>query len=209
MDYMRQLRMFDPSEHENVHITIAGAGNIGSHAALALTRMGIKNFTVFDFDKVEAHNLSSQAYYPWNNGDFKVNALTHAMHSLNEGAKIEGRNEPFTGVEQVGEILISAVDSMEARRAIAKNLPPETFVIDGRMGGGQIEVWSQMAKDWPATLTRDGDDDPCSARYISYTSYLIAGLIANQVKRHILKENLASRILMHADTLQMIVEYAK
>lgn len=203
---MRQLRIFNPEDHETVHITIAGAGNIGSHTALAIARMGIKNIHIYDFDVVEAHNLSSQAYWPHNVGERKVHAIGYAMQNLNPEANIQTSNDPFTGKEKVGNIFISAVDSMEARRLIAKNLPPETFVIDGRMGGGQIEVWSQLAKDWPATLARDGDDDPCGAKYISYTSYIIAGLIANQVKRHILKEKLAKRILMHADTLELIVE---
>lgn len=206
VDYRRQEAIFDPTKHESVEITIAGCGNIGSHAALALARLGLKKFHIFDFDNVEMHNLSSQAYPMKDVGKPKVDSLKTQMLTMNPNAEVTVYNQPFTGKEQVGGILISAVDSMEIRRSIAENVPEGTYVVDGRMGGGQIEVWSQPSEKWGATLTRDGDTDPCSARYISYTSTIIGGLIANQVKRHILGQRIATRILMHVDTLELIVE---
>lgn len=206
VDYLRQLRIFNPDDHRNVEVTIAGAGNIGSNTALALAKLGLKSFHIWDFDTVEAHNLSSQAFRVRDTGRSKVEALKEQMLEVNPEATVVAHNEPFTGKEQVGGIFVSAVDSMEGRRAIASNLPKGTYVIDGRMGGGQMEVWCRTAEAWPETLTRDGDEDPCGARFISYTSYIIGGLIANQVKRHILGERKATRILMHADTMEMIVE---
>lgn len=206
-DYKRQIALFDPEAHANTRIVIAGLGNIGSHTALALARMGLQHFTIYDFDKIEAHNLSSQAYNVDSVGRYKSEVLAEMMCALNHEVEIDISLEPFTGSELNGDaqnILISAVDSMEIRRAICANVLPETFVIDGRMGGGQIEVWSQYARDWGATLSKDGDTDPCGARYISYTSYIIAGLIANQVKRHLMKQKLKSRIILHADTLDLI-----
>lgn len=207
VDYKRQIGLFDPERHADTRIIIAGLGNIGSHTALALARMGIKHFTLYDFDTIEAHNLSSQAYKVDDVGTVKTDALAGMMRALHHEIEIETVLAPFTGkeIEQAADfILISAVDSMEARREIAKNLPQGLMVIDGRMGGGQIEVWSQLSQEWGATLTRDGDDDPCGARYISYTSYIIAGLIANQVKRHLEKQKVAPRILMHVDTLELL-----
>lgn len=202
VDYKRQVGMFDP-ERVNAHITIAGLGNIGSHTALALARMGIKRFSLFDFDSIEEHNLSSQAYALEEVGQKKVDAIAIAMRRLNPAVEIETHDAPFTGKEMKGTILISAVDSMEARRTIAAGLP-DVYVVDGRMGGGQIEVWSQKAAEWPRTLEKDGDTDPCGARFISYTSYIIAGLIANNVKRHLLKQRVTSRILLHTDTLEIL-----
>lgn len=169
--------------------------------------MGIQNITVFDDDVVEAHNLASQAYRVVDLGKPKVFALMEQALQLQTEIKFTAHNKKFVAEElKAGDILVSAVDSMEARREISAVLPSGVYVIDGRMGGGQIEVWSQDRTDWPATLTRDGDSDPCSARYISYTSYIIAGLIANQVKRKLMNERMATRILMHANTLEMIVE---
>ncbi len=174
---------------------------------MALTRMGITNFTLYDFDHIEEHNLSSQAYPIYDVGRSKTVSSHEQMASFNPLVKVRTRTNKFTGTGQEGQILISAVDSMEARREICKNLPPDTFVIDGRMGGGQIEVHSQIGSEWGKTLEKDGDDDPCGARYISYTSYIIAGLIANNVKRYLMKQRMAKTILLHVDTLELITEY--
>ncbi len=201
------MAIFDPADFRNYHITIAGLGNIGSHTAMALTRMGISTFTLFDFDNIEAHNLASQSYAYFDVGRPKTAAAVEEMSVYNTDVKVVSHNKAFTGSEQEGQILISAVDSMEARREICKNLPPDTFVIDGRMGGGQIEVHSQLASEWAATLDKDGDDDPCGARYISYTSYVMAGLIANQVKRYLMKQRMAKTILLHMDTLELITVF--
>lgn len=166
--------------------------------------MGLSNFTLFDFDDVEEHNLSSQAYQVNHVGWRKIDALGSMMLALNPDVRVSPNYVPFTGKEQEGHILISAVDSMVARRKICEGLPTDTFVFDGRMGGGQIEVHSQPQAEWGATLEVDGDEDPCGARFISYTSYIIAGLIANNVKRYLLKQKYAKRILFHADTLDLI-----
>ncbi len=205
MDYMRQVGMFNPAQHSNVKVTIAGLGNIGSHTALALARMGLSHFTLYDFDTVEEHNLSSQAYLQTDVGRSKVAAITDQIRALNPTATVVGHIAPFTGIEQVGDILVSAVDSLAVRRMIAEGVPAGTYVIDGRMGGGQIEVHSQPIDQWLATIPAEADTDACGARYISYTSYIIAGLIANQVKRKLQGEKLATRILMHVDTTELLV----
>lgn len=200
--------MFDPNEYRDVRITIAGLGNIGSHTALALARMGLRKFDLFDFDIVEEHNLSSQAYTMRDVGRQKTDAIAGQMRTLNPQAEITTWPVACNGgIPTTRQIFVSAVDNLEARRVIASNLAADTFVIDGRMGGGQIEVHSQLASEWAVTIPANADDDPCGARYISYTSYIIAGLIANNVKRHLRGERVAKRILMHADTLQLIVEH--
>lgn len=204
VSYIRQLGMFDPSLYQDRVITIVGLGNIGSHTALALARMGLRNFELYDFDRIESHNLSSQAYKVADIGKLKTAATAEAMRELNPEAQITIHSEEFRGARGV-DILVSAVDSLEARRTIAANIDAQTRVVDGRMGGGQIEVHTQRGSEWAATIPAEADTDPCGARYISYTSYLIAGLIANNVKRILRNEPVKARILMHADTLQIIV----
>jgi ketopantoate reductase len=198
--------MFDPTLYADKTITIAGLGNIGSHTALALARMGLCRFKLYDFDTIEAHNLSSQAYSMRDVGKGKVETIALAMRALNPSVQLELHNEPCTGAGANCDILISAVDNLDARRAMAAGISQDTFVVDGRMGGGQIEVHSQPASAWGSTIPSSADDDPCGARFISYTSYIIAGLIANNVKRHLRGERVAKRILLHVDTLQSIIE---
>src|SRR3990167_10223595 len=137
--YERQLGMFDPTQYDadSAHITIAGLGNIGSHTALALARMGLRHFALYDFDTVEAHNLASQAYSVRDVGKRKVDAIAAQMRALNPAIEIEKHAERYGGICGTS-ILISAVDNLEARREMAAHSGAGTFVIDGRMGGGQI-----------------------------------------------------------------------
>lgn len=165
--------------------------------------MGISNFILHDFDKVEAHNLASQAYGIKDVGRFKVSRMKKAIKALNPDATVKIFRKPYIrGLHS--DLVVCAVDSLIARRAIAWALRSDTFVIDGRMGGGQVEVWAQSAKDWVDTIPESADDDPCSARYISYTSYMIAGMIANTVKRHLNGELVPSMVLLHANTMEVL-----
>lgn len=208
-DYKRQTDIFNPADFSDRHVTIIGLGNIGSHSALALARMGIKNFTIIDFDEVEVHNLASQAYPYIEVGNPKTSSLMVEMRRCNPDVQVEIINEPFQKADVSKlDIVVCAVDSMDTRYEIVELIRERNpFVIDGRMGGGQIEVHAQFAEAWEATLTRDADTDPCSARYISYTSYIIAGAIANTLKRHLLGQRLAKRLLMHVDTWEIITEF--
>lgn len=211
--YKRQIKIFDPSKHEAAHAVIVGCGNIGSHTALALARMGVQKFTLIDFDTVETHNISSQAYSFKDRTGKKTFMLERHIKEINGDAQVTRINKSFQNAgltidkSDQNYVLISAVDSMSTRYEMCDMLQysnPDIMVIDGRLGGGQIEVHTQTAKEWRDTLTRDADTDPCGARYISYTSYIIAGLIANNLKRYLQGERYAKTILMHTNTLEII-----
>lgn len=211
VNYRRQTALFNPENHADRHVTIIGTGNIGSHTARAITQLGIKNITIYDDDIVEAHNLSSQAYHVSDIGDKKVLCLERQLKALNPDVNVEIK-DTFYVDDVVPDILISAVDSMITRKNIAKAIlehNTNTFIIDGRMGGGQIEVHSQHISKWLDTMSDNPDTDPCSARFISYTSYIIAGYITNNLKRHLENQNVPSRILFHCDTYQLFTEYEK
>lgn len=196
--YMRQTAIFDPEETvmfqgENtplfaIPIAIIGAGNIGSNTAIALTKMGLFNITIFDEDTIEAHNLSSQAYLQEQVGMSKTDALCSIIERMNDRATPIGVREYATGKELKSHfaIIISAVDSLEERRklacAMAISTPENTPVIDGRMGGTQIEVHTTTAHKWMTIIPEHADQDPCASRYISFTAYGIASLIANNVR---------------------------
>lgn len=199
--------MFDPTLYADTRVAIVGLGNIGSHAALALARMGLVHFKLWDFDAVEEHNAASQAYELWEVGSNKAEATAARMRLFNPQIRLAVHKDKCEFED--AEIIVCAVDNLEARRTLAENSRPESFVIDGRVGGGQLEVYSQRVSEWAATIPESADEDACGMRFISYTSYVIAGLIANQVKRHLKGERLAKRIIMHCDTLQSIVTYDK
>lgn len=201
--HKRHTAIYNPATH-NAHVTVIGLGNIGSHTTLALARMGIATLTLVDFDTVEVHNLASQAYRLGDVDARKVDALSALVAEVSD-ARVLTVPEAYSDAVPVTPVTVIAVDSMATRRDIARKLADaDTFIIDGRLGGGQVEVHTGTVREWGTTLTSEADTDPCSARYISYTSYLVAGLIADTLKRHLLGEPVQRSVYFHADTLEVL-----
>jgi len=141
MDHKRQTDIFDPANFEDRHVTIVGLGNIGSHTAIALARMGIQNFDLYDFDTVEEHNLSSQAYDIEDIGQKKTEAIMNKIFAINPDAEVtifnvdkQEEHGAFDGSQPIKDILVIGVDTMAAREEIGEKIQGTTIpVIDGRM----------------------------------------------------------------------------
>jgi molybdopterin/thiamine biosynthesis adenylyltransferase len=56
-------------------LIVCGAGAVGSNLVDSLIRQGFRQVTVIDFDRVEAHNIGTQAYAESDAGAFKVEVL--------------------------------------------------------------------------------------------------------------------------------------
>lgn len=207
--HKRHTGIYDPANHKDAHVIIVGCGNIGSHVAMAVARMGVPRITLIDADEVEEHNLASQAYTLADIGAKKVTALAAHIATVSH-AQVTALDAWYSAdvirsVKYSRAIVISAVDSIDVRKDIANTLPEDiTGIIDGRMGGAQMEVYAfKTGAEWTRTLDVVADADACSARYISYTACIIAGLITNNVKRMLLGEDVKACIMYHADTSQI------
>lgn len=206
--HKRQTDIFNPADFIDRHVTIIGLGNIGSHSALALARMGITQFTLVDFDTVEEHNLSSQAYTSAQIGVKKTEALADLIFQVAKPELLRAIDSAYDENVSIPEksIVVCAVDSMQTRFNIYDMLRKhDVFIVDGRMGGGQVEVHATPANEWGRTLADNPDTDPCAARYISYTSYIVAGLIANTVKRHLKGEEVPRSVYIHTDPVAALI----
>jgi tRNA A37 threonylcarbamoyladenosine dehydratase len=125
--YMRQTDLADPLNLK-MPINIIGAGSIGSWSALALTKLGCTNVTVWDADLVERHNAGSQIYTGYDDGKSKVDALKQKI-DLISNEKIEVKDEMWTNAQELPDdsIVISAVDTMAVRAELAQVLAEERF----------------------------------------------------------------------------------
>ena len=85
--------------------------------------------------------------------------------------------------------MILAVDSMAVRWELGKAGLSGGFwklLIDGRMGGEQIEIYTvKSPSQFLTTLVppADVENGPCTERSVVYNTAVIGGLIANQVKK--------------------------
>lgn len=71
-----------------VKIGIAGLGGLGSNVAQMLTRVGISDLTIVDFDVVDLSNINRQNYYLDQIGMCKTDATEELLKRINPYAKI-------------------------------------------------------------------------------------------------------------------------
>ncbi|MBQ3059480.1 MAG: sulfur carrier protein ThiS adenylyltransferase ThiF [Desulfovibrio sp.] len=75
----------------SVRVGIAGAGGLGSNAALMLARSGVEDMLLVDDDVVDASNLNRQQYWPRHVGRPKVEALAELLRELNPEIQLDIR----------------------------------------------------------------------------------------------------------------------
>lgn len=88
----------------HARICILGVGGLGSNVAIMLTRAGIGEFLLVDFDIVEPSNLNRQHYFLKHLKMPKAMALKEQILEINPYAKVEILNEKITS-QNVREIL--------------------------------------------------------------------------------------------------------
>ncbi len=70
-------------------ILICGAGGLGSNVAMLLTRAGIQNFTLIDFDIVSESNLNRQFFFQSQLEIPKVDALQNNLLAIQPSLNIQ------------------------------------------------------------------------------------------------------------------------
>src|SRR3990167_10670430 len=121
--FSRQLDLVKPDELD-FPILVIGAGGIGSWTTLALAKMGCRNITVVDFDKVGEHNTPSQIYTFKYKGEYKVKALAQIVKELTD-VDILTFTEKFQDWYTIFpkyDVIISGVDSIASRQEIWKKI---------------------------------------------------------------------------------------
>lgn len=161
-NYTRQDSIIDLEKFGQMRIDIVGAGATGSRIVFALAKHGFSNLHVYDFDKVEAHNLPNQLYGPKHVGMFKVDALKEVIKDL-VGTDITTYPVAYTGDEEVkGETVFLLVDTMKARKELFDKLKEAVgvgLVIETRMGVEEGRVYTitmgQDTKTYESTIGSD------------------------------------------------------
>ena len=197
---LRHRDIYDPRKYESKRVAVIGVGTIGSHLALTLARMQIP-LVIYDHDTVEEHNLATQSYTRSSIGAYKVEAVQRQCVAIgSEEEAVQAHACKFSSTD--ADIVVSCVDSLEARRTIAEALGEDSRPIhDGRVGAEQVEVYRfNNAREWLEALPLEADTDPCGARFTAYTANICAGLLANNIKRELLAQSVQQRLLYDAHT---------
>ncbi len=188
----RQLDII-PMQALTTPITVIGAGAIGGWTVLSLAKMGFNDITVYDNDEVSIENMNCQ-FYPYSAiGKSKVETLAQLVEMF-ANVKIKAINGRYEGKTSFNGIVISAVDSMEARKLIwnaqKKKTSKAKFIIDPRMGAETSLLYvmdpknEQDIKSYEKTLYTDNNAvaERCTAKATIYTANLLAGQVCKAVK---------------------------
>jgi sulfur carrier protein ThiS adenylyltransferase len=104
-------------------VGIAGAGGLGSNAAVSLARAGVGRLIIADHDRVEPSNLNRQQYFADQVGRKKVEALRENLLRINpfstyevHAVRLTPRNIPRIFKE--AELMIEAFDRAEAKQML-------------------------------------------------------------------------------------------
>lgn len=190
----RQLGFFDPNIlRRKIRVSVIGAGALGSHIVEHLVCTGIRDIRVFDFDKVEAHNIPNQTYMLSDVGKPKVVALCEWVKAK-MGYAIEGIDKKVESLKEEGiddGYLILATDKMQVNKALMKQAEGSGIqkVIEAKMSvsGGtvyffdpnnpfEMECWEKRWYDNPADGVIACTERACAIN-IAHISALAAGCV--------------------------------
>lgn len=137
MNLNKSYDFFQP-EKDSTRIHIIGCGSVGSTVAENLARCGIKNMTLYDFDKVEAHNIVNQMFTERQIGMPKAEALKQLLCEINSDLNdtVEIVPEGWQGKTLSGYIFL-CVDNIDIRRDFVEkhfDSPYVKAVFDFRTG---------------------------------------------------------------------------
>ncbi len=198
MEHIRQLDIFNPEDFKDLEVTIVGCGSIGSFTCLSLAKMGMKNFVCWDFDKIEKHNLPNQFFMENQLNQKKNIALKSLVKSFVKDVKIKTKNKLEKDSIILSDIVILCTDDMKSRKLgynQCKNI--SRFLIDARMGGEVMVIYTidlknkNQRKQYEKTLYSDEESESlkCTEKSIIYNILGIGGIICNQLKKILNKED--------------------
>lgn len=148
MNLEKSYEFFRPSML-NGRVHIIGCGAIGSTVAELLCRFGVENMTLWDFDRVEAHNIANQMFRGIDIGKPKVEALADILSDINPDIreKLQLKAEGWNGERLAGYVFL-AVDNIDLRRQIAEACKDNKYIkamFDFRM---RLTDAQHFAADW-------------------------------------------------------------
>lgn len=190
MIHTRHIGIFDAS---HTHVTLVGAGGIGAMAALTLAKMGVSDLTIYDGDTVSPENLPTQFHRLDDLGRNKVDGLAETIRMFSDDTEVFPCAGRVTAdMALYGTVVISAVDSIQARKDIWEAVKNGTcgWYLDARMAAEEVHLFT-VNMDHPEwyeeALAKEDDsrvpDLTCTAKATMFCSALSAAIIGRTVRK--------------------------
>jgi len=146
LDITKHAEYFEPRDVKKP-CHIIGCGAIGSTVAETLARLGIEKFVLYDFDKVEPHNIANQMFYQRQVGMPKVHAVYQTITEINNDAKIRVVQTGWQEHPLAGHVFLAADNADVLKRLVEMNKdnPQILSMWDFRMRLGDAQHYGA---DW-------------------------------------------------------------
>lgn len=180
-----------PQIMKSANAYVVGCGMLGSWTVQSLART-MKSVTAIDFDKVGTENIGTQSYDFRDVGINKAEALKRHLDGFEYSPLTEALTEDFRVLYNTLEtnIVISAVDSFEARAMVARwaiHMGAELFIDTRAEGtvGCVVTVVPPLMDHYLATLERDEDTSPpaCGAEGTAFVGLWVAAQVTSSIVR--------------------------
>ena len=127
---------------KNSRVLIAGAGGLGSPAALYLAAAGIGHLRIVDRDRVELSNLNRQILHGEGDlGNLKIDSAREKLARLNaevvvEAVQEEIREDTLSGLIEGCDLIVDGLDNFPTRYLINETIQERKipFVYGGILG---------------------------------------------------------------------------
>lgn len=126
MNLSKSYEFFKPEMLEG-RVHIIGCGSVGSTVAENLSRFGVKDIVLYDFDKVEAHNIVNQMFTQEDIGKLKTEAVASYIRKINPDVSLKLVNEGWQGQRLAGYVFLCC-DGIELRRKIVEASKDNKYV---------------------------------------------------------------------------------
>lgn len=127
--YSRNIGILEINILESKRVMIVGLGSFGSQIAIELAKAGVGSFSLFDFDRVELHNLARHTCKIDDLGRLKTDAIYDAIKGKNPYAQVDkfpiNINEDLTLLNEEiskADLVICATDNNKSRFNISEAL---------------------------------------------------------------------------------------
>lgn len=110
----------DFSKLQNAKVLLLGVGGVGGHCLDCLSRSGVANITIVDFDTYDLSNQNRQMWSELHEGEIKVEALQrHYPHIETINAKIDEQWVWDFDFDEY-DLVLDAIDDIKAKLALAQ-----------------------------------------------------------------------------------------
>ena len=188
--FQRQADLVPRDRLTDIKVTVIGVGAIGRQVALQLGAIGVPRLQLIDFDAVDLSNVTTQGYWAHDVNQSKVVATSTAISMLDSDIIIECIFDRYRPKMEIGQVIFSCVDSIEARAAIWRSAGSRCrFWADGRMLGEVLRILAvagDVGRDhYPTTLFRQSEAQSgrCTSHSTIYAASIAAGLMVHQFTR--------------------------